>query len=225
MGAFRGSMSYTRFFVRGELPTDVPPAEDGTPRTFRDRFVDAIRLRAFRPLDPNEDVDFRAGWCAPEQPFDTDLAHEKIFFGDYLNLGFRVDRWRIPAPLFKASFRDAERRFLAEHGRDKLSRAQKEELTAVVTATLRKKVVPAMKVIDLSWQLSAGIVRFFHQSPKQHELLLEVFEKTFDLELVQDGAYVAALEGELPAPVLEGMTELEQQIAELEEQKKEKGGE
>lgn len=201
-------MSYTRFFVRGELPTDVPPAKDGTPRSFRDRFVDAIQHRAFRPLEPDEEADFRAGWCALEQPFDTALEHEKVFAGDYLNLGFRVDQWRIPSALFKASFREAEHRFLEAHDRDKLSRAQKEELKAVVTATLRKKVVPAMRVIDLSWQLNTGVVRFFHQSSKMHELLLDLFEKTFDLELVQDGAYIAAREGGLAKSALETMTKL-----------------
>lgn len=181
LGAFRGSITFSKFHVRGELPAD-----------FRDRFVEAIRLRAFRELDPSEELDSRTGWCSIEHPFDLDLQHENVFFGDYLNLGLRTDTWRIPGSLFKASFRDAERAYLAEHGAEKLSRTQKKNLEALVSAKLRHKVVPAMSTVDLSWGLGEGVVRFFQQSPKQHEVMTDLFEKTFELELVPDGAYVAA---------------------------------
>lgn len=198
MGAFRGSITYSRFHVRGELPAD-----------FRERFVESIRLRAFRDLDPAEEAEFRAGWCSIEHPFDVDLTPEKVFFNGYLNLGFRVDTWRIPSALFKASFRDAERQYLATHGGEKLSRAQKKNLEAVVVSTLRRKLVPAMKVVDLTWSLDEGVVRFFQQSPKQHELMTELFEKTFELELVPDGAYVTAELRGLDAGMLDALPTLE----------------
>ena len=198
LGAFRGSITYTRFHVRGELPAD-----------FRDRFVEAIQLRAFRELDPGEDVEFREGWCSIEHPFDVDLTPEKVFFNGYLNLGFRVDTWRIPGALFKASIRDAERQFLAAHGTEKLSRAQKKDLEAVVVSALRRKVVPAMKVVDLSWNLDEGVVRFFQQSPKQHELMTDLFEKTFAIDLVADGAYMAAEHRGVDAATLDALPTLD----------------
>ncbi|AKF03117.1 hypothetical protein [Sandaracinus amylolyticus] len=198
MGAFRGSISFTKFHVRGELPAD-----------FRDRFVESIRLRAFRDLDPSEEVDSRTGWCSVEHPFDLDLSYEKVFFNDYLNLGLRTDTWRIPGSLFKASFREAERAYCAEHGCEKLSRTQKKNLEALVMAKLRHKVVPAMNVVDLSWGLGEGVVRFFANSPKQHESMIELFEKTFELELVPDGAYVAAEKRGLAERLMEKLPLLE----------------
>lgn len=198
MGAFRGSITFRKFHVRGELPDD-----------FRDRFMEAIRLRAFRELDPSEELDQRIGWCSVEHPFDLDLTHEKVFFNDYLNLGLRTDTWRIPGSLFKASFREAERAYLAEHGCEKLSRTQKKNLEAIVSAKLRHKVVPAMNVVDLSWGIGEGVVRFFQQSPKQHEAMAELFEKTFELELVPDGAYVAAEKRGLAELLLEKLPTLE----------------
>lgn len=198
LGAFRGSLTFSKFHVRGDSPRD-----------FRDRFVEAIRMRAFRPLSPDAEIDYGMGWCSVDDPFDLDLTPQKIFFNDYLNLGFRVDTWRIPAALFKASFREAERRYLEKHGGEKLSRAQKKDLEAVVKAQLRRKVVPAMRVVDLSWHLGDGIVRFFQQSPKQHELMMELFEKTFGLELMLDGAYVAAEQRGLPSELLDAMGQLE----------------
>lgn len=198
LGAFRGSISFSKFHVRGELPAD-----------FRDRFVEAIRMRTFRELDPTAEADHGLGWCAIDQPFDLDLVHEKVFFGDYLNLGLRVDTWRIPSSLFKASFREAERAYLAEHGSEKLTRSQKESLTAVVTRALRQKVVPAMSVVDLSWSLGDGVVRYFHQSPKQHEAMRDLFEKTFSLELAEDGAYLAAEKRGLGETLLDMLPRLE----------------
>lgn len=198
MGAFRGSISFSKFHVRGELPAD-----------YRDRFMESIQHHAFRDLDPSEELDQRMGWCSIEHPFDVELIHDKVFFGDYLNLGLRTDTWRIPSSLFKASFREAERDYLAEHGGDKLTRSQKKNLEAVVNTRLRHKVIPAMSVVDLSWGLGEGAVRYFQQSPKQHEAMLDLFEKTFGLELVLDGAYVGAEKRGLSQSVLDALPTLE----------------
>lgn len=181
MGALKGSISYSKFYVRGEL-------DDG----FRDRFVERVRLRAFQPLTVEEDAEERAGWCSIENPLDCDLDHTKIFFNTYLNLGLRTDRWQIPGPLFKAHFAEAEREHLAKRGRDKLGRREKEELRTTVARRLRAQILPSMKVIDLSWNLETGVVRFWNQSPRAHEGLAELFEETFELDLVPESPFTAA---------------------------------
>ena len=53
MGALKGSISFSKFYVRGALP-------DG----FRDAYVERIRLRAFQPLTAAEEAERRAGWCS-----------------------------------------------------------------------------------------------------------------------------------------------------------------
>ena len=62
----------------------------------------------------------------------------------------------------------------------------------MVTRRLRERFLPSMKVIDFSWNVNAKVVRFFAQSTKMHELFEELFDTTFGLELVLDGAYTAA---------------------------------
>lgn len=183
MGALKGSISFSKFYVRGQLPD-----------AFRDRFVERIGLRAFRPLTVEEDAEQRAGWCSIENPLDCELDHGKIFFNSYLNLGLRTDRWQVPAPLFKAHFAEAEREHLAKRGRAKLGRREKEELRAVISRRLRAQLIPVMKVIDLSWNLETGVVRFWNQSPRVHEGLSELFEETFELSLVPESPYTAARE-------------------------------
>ena len=107
MGLFKGALTYSKFHVRGELPEH-----------FADRFVESIRLRAFRPLTPSEDEDERVGWCSIHHPLDLELDHHKVFVNEYLNLGFRLDRWRIPSNLKKAHFAEAEAELLATLGRE-----------------------------------------------------------------------------------------------------------
>ncbi|MFK7991229.1 MAG: hypothetical protein AB8I08_34755 [Sandaracinaceae bacterium] len=198
MGAFRGSITYSQFFVRGDLPAD-----------YQSRYPDPIAARVFRELDPAEEAEYRVGWCSIEDPFDLELTQEKVFFNGYLNLGFRIDTWRIPRSLFKGAFRDAERQYLATQAAEKLTRAQKKDLEAVVVSQLKRKLVPAMKVIDLSWGLDEGTVRFFQQSPKTHALMEELFEQTFGLELVPAGAYVNAEQQGLPDAIVDALPALE----------------
>jgi recombination associated protein RdgC len=182
VGALKGSISYARFYIRGTVPD-----------SFHDRYLEAVRLRAFRPLTVEEEDEERAGWCSIGSPFDLDLDHGKVIYNSYLNLGLRVDRWRIPGPLFKAHFAEAEAAHLAERGREKLSRREKDELKVFVARKLRRQVIPAMKTVDLSWNLVTGVVRFWSNSKGLHERLQEIFHDTFGLDLVPEGPYTTAL--------------------------------
>lgn len=181
MGALAGSLTFTRFFVRGELP-----------ERFRDRFVESIRLRTFEPLTPESEDQEHFGWCAVGRVLDLDLDHEKVFYNSYVNLGLRMDRWRVPGTLLRAHLADAEQEALAKSGREKLGKREKAELKARIITRLRKKLMPSMKVVDMSWNLDSGVVRFFNQSPRVHEQFMALFEKTFSLELTADSPYISA---------------------------------
>ncbi len=181
MGALKGSISFTKFKARGELPEG-----------FRDTFIERLRLRAFRPLSPLEDAPQSVGWCSIENLLDLEIDHGKVYFETYLNIGLRIDTWVIPGSLFKAHFAEAEREHLAKKGREKLGRQEKEELKAVVTKRLRAQLMPVSKLIDLSWNLDTGAVRFWSQSARLHELLDEIFEDTFKLTLLPESPYTTA---------------------------------
>ena len=89
MPALRGSLTYARFFVEGTVPDD-----------FSSRFMKAVRLRAMKPLEPDEEELERSGWAKIGEPFVIDLSSEDVFFNEYVALGFRTDRWAIsPAVL------------------------------------------------------------------------------------------------------------------------------
>jgi recombination associated protein RdgC len=168
LGALRGSLTFTRFFVLGDTPAD--PAAT---------FMKPIRANAFEPLVAEEDALEHHGWSSVEDPFDTELDHEKVFFNEYLTLSLRIDRWVVPGPLLKAHLRDAEAKLLERKSLERLGRKAKADLKDAVVKKLRKQLVPATKSVDLVWNLRTNVALLFAHSKKVHELAGELFEKTF----------------------------------------------
>jgi recombination associated protein RdgC len=181
MGALTGPLSTTQLYVRGELPKNM-----------RRTFMERVALRTFRPLDPEEEAEERAGWCALGQPFDLDLSPDKVFNGPYLTLGLRVDRYRFPARVIQAELAKASHAALQKSGHEQLSRSQKTELKRKVIAGLRRRYFPNMIGVDLVWNLDAGEAFFWSQSRSLLERLGALFELCFALTLVENGPFVAA---------------------------------
>lgn len=178
-------------------------------RGFRDQFVEALQNQVFTELRADDEEDQRAGFCVFERPFDLDLRHDNVYFNSFLNLGLRVDRWRIPSVLFKAHYRAAEQAYKDKVGLQQLSRRQKDDIKTLVTRKLRRKTIPVMRVYDISWDLDSGILRFWNTSTAIDELFEELFEKTFGNALMRDGAYVCCAQRGLAEPELQRMLQLE----------------
>ena len=181
MPALKGSLTYCRFFVGSELPDD-----------FRSKFVKAIRLRAMKPLEPDEEATERSGWCVIGEPFEVDIAYDDVFWNEFLNLGFRTDKVAIAGPLLRARLREAEQAALARKGRERLTRTERAELKELVLKKLRRQIPPQVRALDLSWSLDEGVVRFFSHSERTTAAMKELFERTFGLELVPEAPYTLA---------------------------------
>jgi hypothetical protein len=186
VGALSGSLTVSKLFVRGDLPAD-----------FKKTSPDRVRLRAFAPLEPDEDVDERVGWCVIASPLELKLDHEQVFWGSYVNLGLRIDRYRLPPALLQAHFQEACREALAKSKREALSKSEKKELMARVSLKLRRKVLPVMACYDFSWNLDTMVAYFWSQSARAMDRLSALFEATFGLELMTNSPYVAARERRL----------------------------
>lgn len=181
MSVLKGSLTYVRFFVDGDLP-------DG----FRERFVKAIRLRAMKPLEPDDEVPERWGWSRLAEPFELELDYESVFFNEYLNLGVRADRWQIPGAMLRAKLREAEEAYLTKKGRERLTRKEKAEMKELVSRKLRRQLTPVTRSFDLSWSLQEGLVRFFSAANAPAVAMQELFTRTFGLKLVPEAPYTLA---------------------------------
>ncbi|MBX3227772.1 MAG: hypothetical protein KIT84_15555 [Labilithrix sp.] len=181
MPALKGSLTYARFFVDGELPAD-----------HRERFLKVVRLRAMRPLEPDDEELERSGWSKIGEPFVVDLGHDDVFWNEYVNLGFRTDRWKLSPSLVRSTLRAAEAAYLEKKGRERLSRTEKAELKLMVTKKLRRAAEPSTRTIDLSWSLNEGVVRFFSHASKPGAQMMELFKQTFGLALVPESPFTLA---------------------------------
>lgn len=181
MPALSGSLTYARLFVEGELPEN-----------HRERFLETLRLRAMKPLEADDDMPERSGWCALNDPYELKLEYDQVFYNNYLNLGFRTDRWNIPAALLRANVREAEQVHLERKGRERLSKREREEIKTFVLRQMRKQTTPVVRVIDLSWSLEERVVRFFSHSQRPTLAMMELFTKTFGLKLVPEAPYTLA---------------------------------
>jgi recombination associated protein RdgC len=181
LSALRGSLTFTRFYVTGDIPDDIP----GT--TLR-----RIRANSFQPLSPEDDKSEGSGWANVEDPVDIDLDHEKVFFNEYLCLSLRVDRWAIPSPLLKAHLRDAEQALLEKRGLERLGRQAKADLKTMVIRKLRRQLVPSLKSYDVVWNLNSHVLHFHSQSERITSLFEDLFKKTFKLDLVPESPGTAA---------------------------------
>mgnify|MGYP000393801613 CR=1 FL=1 len=181
LSALRGNLTFARFYVTGDIPDDIP----GTA-------LKRIRANAFQPLSPDEDKSERVGWANVDDPFDTDLDHEKVFYNEYVCLGMRLDRWVIPGPLLKVHLRDAEQALLEKRGLERLGRQAKADLKTMVVRKLRRQLVPALKSYDAVWNLNSNILHFHSQSERITTLFDDLFKKTFKLDLVPESPGTAA---------------------------------
>ncbi len=181
MGVSRGALTFTRLFVQGKPPKDM-----------RKRYLDAVRLRKFTPLAPEDEASEAVGWCVIERPFDLEFEADKIFYDRFVQLGFRVDKWRIPGVLLKSHIADEQQRMLSRAGREKLTRAEKDDIKLRVTSRLRKKILPTSRAFDVLWDLDAGTVLLFTHASRSTDEFAALFEKTFGLELMIDSPYAAA---------------------------------
>ena len=198
MAATHGTITCKKYYVCEPLK-----------RGFRDHFVEAAQQHVFRELQVDDEEDQSAGFCVFERPFDLDIRHDNAYFNSFLNLGFRVDRWRIPQALFKAHYRKAEQAYKDKSGVEQLSRRQKDDIKALLTRKLRRKTLPAMRIYDMSWDLDNGVLRLWNASSAIEEVFEETFEKTFGHTLMKDCVYVSCAQRGVSEPDLERMLRLE----------------
>ncbi|MGZ3424399.1 MAG: hypothetical protein ACXVEF_16840 [Polyangiales bacterium] len=184
MGALKGSITYSKFRVEGSLPDDL-----------HTRYMARIRTRMFKALTPEDEGDVAVGWVPIERPFDDEISFRSdgVFFGSYVNLALRMDRWKFPSSLIKAKMAAAERTWRAKTGKERISRAEKAELRDAVERKLRRDGVPVTKTIDLSWNTATQELRLFGRSKVIAEHFHELFEKTFSLRLVVASPYTTGL--------------------------------
>jgi len=183
MGALKGTATLRRYLVRGEAPKELA------------RLVKGVRAHAFIPIDPHGEVERATGWAAIEDPQDLDLTSDKLHHGEALALALRIDTLRPPSAVVKRLVEQGLRAL----GR-KPNRAEKRAYQQEVVRKLRTQYHPTMRSYDCVWVLEAGRVLFFSHGKGPNEALLELFKKSFGLDLQPEGPAQVARKAVGPLP-------------------------
>jgi recombination associated protein RdgC len=186
MPVLSGSMSTMGYFAQGELPSD-----------FKQTYIDAMRQRRFKDIDPASDRDQAEGWVTLEDPFDTEFDLNKVFFTDYVVMSLRIDRIRIPAAVFKLHLQKALVDYRTEKGKEKLSKGEKDEVRDFLESQLRRRVLPSVQTIDAAWNLESNRVWLFSHNKGINEIFQQLFHDTFGFTLTPKNPYVQLLHSDL----------------------------
>ena len=182
MGALHGSVTVRRYLVRGDKPSDPG------------RLVKGARAHVLIPIDPRGEEEKVCGWACLDDPDDLDLQPDKMFHGPTLALAVRVDTLTAPAAVVK--------RLVAERLRAtnrKPNRAEKIAAKQEVKKTLRGRYLPVTRAYDLVWQTDTDLALLWSHSKRVNEIAIDLFFKSFGLELVPLGPVFVAGRGAIPA--------------------------
>jgi hypothetical protein len=187
MGFASGSVSFRRFAVIGAAK-DLTKAID-------EALLEKLAAHALRESDEFvEEVEY--GWSGGRHIFDGHFTFDTNVFNDCLVFALRIDTNKVPGQVKKAYALMEEEAVAAGNPSGFISKAQKKAVRDVV----RQKVEEEMKsgkfrrskLVPVMWDVP-GQVLYSTASGSALEKLMEIFERTFGLELQPITAGTVAL--------------------------------
>ncbi len=180
MGLLKGSASFVRFSVEGQLPENP-----------LDFIAERVTAFSFKDIDDTYD-EYSIGWVSILNMFDADFAYASYAAGDNIVLAMRADERKVSPAILKKVVQKEEERIRKERQLPKIGRALKVEIKERVRTELTRKAIPIPSVYELYWNLSENSVVFFSTNGKAHVMLEDLFKETFGLLLRQQIPYLTA---------------------------------
>jgi hypothetical protein len=167
MGLLKGTLTFSRYRLPGDLPERSSEQIDRSLRKF------AFREAAKSSEEKN------LGWTSLENALDTDFRQSSYRWGDYLLFSLRIDRWMIPPSLLKVRILAAEQQHLAETGQKKIDRHRRGDIRERVRLDLLNHTQPVPAFYEVCWSLSAQSVLFTSLSDKVLDDFQDLFKRSF----------------------------------------------
>jgi hypothetical protein len=180
MGFLKGSASFVRFSVEGELPENP-----------LDFIADRVVSFCFRDIDDTYD-EYSIGWVSILNMFDSQFKFASYAAGDYITLTLRMDERKVSSAILKKVIQKEEERVRLEKELPKLSRPMRVEIKDRVRTELMRKAIPIPTVFELCWSLSDSTLIFFSTNKKAQALLEDYFKESFGLLIKQQIPYITA---------------------------------
>lgn len=180
MSFLKGSASFVRFSVEGELP------ENGL-----DFIADRVVSFSFQDIDETYD-EYSIGWVSILNMFDSQFEYASYVAGDYITLTLRIDERKVSPAILKKFVAKEEERVRLEKQLPKLSRSVKVQIKERVRTELMRKAIPIPAVYELCWSLSNNTLLFFSTNKKAQAILEDFFKESFGLLIRQQIPYTTA---------------------------------
>ena len=180
MGLLKGSASFVRFSVLGELPENA-----------LDFIADRVIAFSFQDIDDTYD-EYSIGWVSVLNMFDSQFQYASYAAGDYITLTMRIDERKVSPAILKKIVQKEEERVRLERQLPKLSRAMKVEIKERVSTDLMRKAIPVPAIFELCWSLTDSTLLFFSTNKKIHTVLEDFFKESFGLLIRQQIPYTTA---------------------------------
>lgn len=199
MGFLKGSASFVRFSVAGELPENS-----------LDFIAQRIIAFSFQDIDDTYD-EYSIGWVSVLNMFDSQFAYASYVAGDYITLTLRIDERKVSPAILKKIVQKEEERVRREQQVPKLSRSMKVQIKERVRTELMRKAIPIPSTYELCWSLTDSTLYFFSTNKKAHAILEDFFKESFGLLIRQQIPYTTA-EHLLDEDLLEKLERLSPEI-------------
>lgn len=199
MGFLKGSASFVRFSVVGDLPENS-----------LDFIAQRVIAFSFKDIDDTYD-EYSIGWVSVLNMFDSQFAYASYVAGDYITLTLRIDERKVSPAILKKIVQKEEERVRREQQVPKLSRSMKVQIKERVRTDLMRKAIPLPSTYELCWSLSDATLLFFSTNKKAHAILEDFFKESFGLLIRQQIPYTTA-EHLLDEDLLEKLERLSPEI-------------
>ena len=171
MGLLKGSFTFARFHVDGQLP-----------QAFLNFVNSQIKANSFRNV-PKSTEEKRLGWVSLTDILDTDFENSNYALGDYLIFSLRIDCKLIPPKLMKIKLMEEERRFLVQSGKNRINKQMASGIKDKVKLELLTKLDAIPSFYDVCWAVGKNTIYFSSLADKVTDDFVDLFKKTFSSNL------------------------------------------
>ena len=180
MSILSGSVSITRYKVFGKVSA---PITENIAMGLSDNTIAEI---------DNQVSEKAVGWTSFEKPFQPNFEGSSFVYGSYFVFALRIDKKNIPSKVLKKQYAIEAAKWMAENGRDYLSKTEKKMLKEHVINGLSLRVPATPNVYDIIWNHEDSLIWLFSNLKAANEELETLFVKSFGLSLIRLFPYTAA---------------------------------
>jgi DNA recombination-dependent growth factor C len=201
MSLLQGGLSLRRYLALGPVPEEKD-------------LLDALDANAFRPFQDGSEEE-RLGWVDWRNPLISPPEKDWMMQDRFALFGLRIDTRRVPPILLKAHLELRLDSLVKQKDLAFIGKEARISLQDEVKSELLRKVLPTPRVVEVAWDLKGGVLWTTAASSKSQTALLQLFHKSFGIEVqpMTPLVFAGRVCPEIPPELLMGLSPLNLELA------------